>query len=50
MFIKTHIAIECDPVLWTRIENLIRASLGQPEQNAAHAAADNATRAPHAEN
>jgi hypothetical protein len=50
MFIKTHIAIECDPVLWTRIENLIRDSLGQPEQIAAHAAADNATRATHAEN
>jgi hypothetical protein len=28
-FIKTHIAIECDPVLWKRIEDLIRDSLGQ---------------------
>jgi hypothetical protein len=50
MFIKTHIAIECDPVLWTRIENLIRDSLGQPDQLAAHAAADNAARAAHSEN
>jgi hypothetical protein len=38
MFIKTHIAIECDPVLWTRIENLIRDSLGQLDQSTAHAA------------
>lgn len=30
MFTKTHIAIECDPVLWTRIENLIRATLDAP--------------------
>ena len=29
-FIKTHIAIECDPVLWKRIEGLIRDSLGTP--------------------
>jgi hypothetical protein len=28
-FIKTHIAIECDPVLWKRIEGLIRDSLGE---------------------
>jgi hypothetical protein len=28
-FIKTHIAIECDPVLWKRIEGLIRESLGE---------------------
>jgi hypothetical protein len=26
-FIKTHIAIECDPTLWSRIESLIRESL-----------------------
>lgn len=50
MFIKTHIAIECDPVLWTRIENLIRDSLGQPDQIAAHAAPDNAIRATQSEN
>jgi len=50
MFIKTHIAIECDPVLWTRIENLIRGSLGQPDQNAAHAALDSTTRATQSEN
>jgi hypothetical protein len=50
MFIKTHIAIECDPVLWTRIENLIRDSLGQPDQIAAHAAPDSATRAMQSEN
>ena len=30
MFTKTHIAIECDPVLWKRIENLIRAALDAP--------------------
>jgi hypothetical protein len=29
-FIKTHIAIECDPDLWKRIEGLIRDSLAQP--------------------
>jgi hypothetical protein len=29
-FIPTHIAIECDPVLWKRIEGLIRDSLGAP--------------------
>lgn len=50
MFIKTHIAIECDPVLWTRIENLIRDSLGQPDQTAAHAATDDTTRATQSEN
>jgi hypothetical protein len=50
MFIKTHIAIECDPVLWTRIENLIRDSLGQPDQMAAHAAPDKTTRAGQSEN
>jgi hypothetical protein len=30
VFIKTHIAIECDPVLWKRIETLIRESIGPP--------------------
>jgi pimeloyl-ACP methyl ester carboxylesterase len=50
MFIKTHIAIECDPVLWTRIENLIRESLGQPDQIAAHAVPDNASHATQSEN
>jgi hypothetical protein len=30
VLIKTHIAIECDPVLWQRIEGLIRDSLGRP--------------------
>jgi hypothetical protein len=34
-FIKTHIAIECDPVLWKRIEGLIRDSLGQPANEVA---------------
>jgi hypothetical protein len=29
-FIKTHIAIECDPTLWTRIEKLIRELLAPP--------------------
>jgi hypothetical protein len=33
-FIKNHIAIECDPTLWSRIEKLIRESLsgGAPTQ------------------
>jgi pimeloyl-ACP methyl ester carboxylesterase len=37
-FIKTHIAIECDPKLWNRIEGMIRDALGQPvnETAAAH--------------
>ncbi len=39
VFIKTHIAIECDPVLWQRIEGLIRESLheslGGPAQETA---------------
>jgi hypothetical protein len=35
VFIKTHIAIECDPVLWKRIEVLIRGSLGQPAEQSA---------------
>lgn len=34
-FIKTHIAIECDPQLWNRIEGLIRDSLGQPANETA---------------
>jgi hypothetical protein len=34
-FIKNHIAIECDPVLWSRIENLIRESLGPPSATTA---------------
>jgi hypothetical protein len=34
-FIKTHIAIECDPVLWKRIEGLLRDSLGQPANEVA---------------
>jgi hypothetical protein len=34
-FIKTHIAIECDPRLWNRIEGLIRDSLGQPSNETA---------------
>src|SRR5579862_8771393 len=34
-FIKTHIAIECDPRLWNRIEGLIRDSLGQPANETA---------------
>jgi hypothetical protein len=34
-FIKTHIAIECDPRLWSRIEGLIRDSLGQPSNETA---------------
>jgi hypothetical protein len=34
-FIKTHIAIECDPTLWNRIEGLIRDSLGQPSSETA---------------
>jgi hypothetical protein len=50
MFIKTHIAIECDPVLWTRIENLIRESLGQPGQIAAQAAPENPKGAAQSEN
>jgi hypothetical protein len=36
-FIKTHIAIECDPDLWKRIEGMIRDSLGQPGAQAAPA-------------
>lgn len=35
MFIKKHIAIECDPVLWKRIETLIRDTLGPPAQESA---------------
>jgi hypothetical protein len=35
VFIKTHIAIECDPVLWHRIEGLIRESLGEPVEETA---------------
>ena len=35
VFIKSHIAIECDPVLWKRIEVLIRGSLGQPAEQSA---------------
>jgi hypothetical protein len=35
VFIKTHIAIECDPVLWQRIEGFIRESLGEPGEEAA---------------
>jgi hypothetical protein len=35
VFIKTHIASECDPVLWQRIEGLIRESLGPPQETAA---------------
>jgi hypothetical protein len=35
ILIKTHIAIECDPVLWNRIEGLIRDSLGQPSNETA---------------
>jgi hypothetical protein len=31
---RTHIAIECDPVLWQRIEGLIRDTLGQPSLEA----------------
>jgi hypothetical protein len=34
-FIKTHIAIECDPNLWKRIEGLIRDSLGAPTTESA---------------
>jgi hypothetical protein len=34
-FIMTHIAIECDPVLWKRIEALIRDSLGVPPNETA---------------
>jgi hypothetical protein len=34
-FIKTHIAIECDPILWKRIEGLIRDSLGAPPNETA---------------
>jgi hypothetical protein len=34
MLIKTHIAIECDPVLWNRIESLIRDTLGRPSDAA----------------
>jgi len=35
IFIKTHIAIECDPVLWTRIEALIRDSIGRTGETSA---------------
>ncbi|MGA2419530.1 MAG: hypothetical protein ABSG69_05560 [Candidatus Acidiferrum sp.] len=35
VFIKTHIAIECDPVLWTRIEGLIREALSPKGETAA---------------
>jgi len=34
-FIKTHIAIECDPNLWKRIEGMIRDSLERPGDEAA---------------
>jgi len=37
MLTKTHIAIECDPVLWRRIENLIRETLNAPPaENSSH--------------
>jgi hypothetical protein len=36
VLIKTHIAIECDPVLWNRIEGLIRDSLGEPSNKIAY--------------
>lgn len=35
LLIKTHIAIECDPVLWNHIEGLIRDSLGEPSNEIA---------------
>jgi hypothetical protein len=35
LLIKTHIAIECDPVLWKRIEGLIRDTLDQPAKESA---------------
>ena len=35
VFIKTHIAIECDPVLWKRIETLVRETLGQAGEESA---------------
>jgi hypothetical protein len=35
-FIKTHIAIECDPALWSRIESLIRESLATPTAQPDH--------------
>jgi hypothetical protein len=50
-FIKTHIAIECDPVLWNRIENLIRESLGPPSETAAsHSETSSAVHQDHAQN
>jgi hypothetical protein len=45
-FIKTHIAIECDPALWTRIESLIRESLPPPTSETTATAT---TPAPHAQ-
>lgn len=35
VFIKTHIAIECDPVLWKRIEGLIRDAISPTGEAAA---------------
>jgi hypothetical protein len=35
-FIKTHIAIECDPALWSHIESLIRESLATPPMQPDH--------------
>jgi hypothetical protein len=35
LLIKSHIAIECDPVLWKRIEGLIRDSLDRPSNETA---------------
>ncbi len=49
-FIKNHIAIECDPVLWSRIENLIRESLGSPsETTASHSVPSSAGHQDHAQ-
>jgi hypothetical protein len=45
-FIKTHIAIECDPVLWNRIETLIRDSLAQAAETAASHSAPSAPASP----
>ena len=42
-FMKSHIEIECDPVVWHRVEDLIRAEL-PPLAPGAAATAKNASR------
>jgi hypothetical protein len=51
LVMQQHLEIECDPKLWSEMEQLIRATLSPtndstPESNAAHAAAVTANRDP----